>query len=113
MEHYLSTSPLYGMKPQEFRGLDRHTRQRLRKFISQCCEKSFRRGFQQGHDSAKRGDDIVDLERWRFLAPSSESPSPHGTYSSAAIERFDVECHPCEVGLGATDRGTPGDRADG
>jgi hypothetical protein len=99
MEHFLSESALSGMKPHEFDSIDKATKHRIRKYISQCCEKSFRRGFQQGYDTAIRGDAVVDLEKWRFMTPSDESPSPHGTYSSTAEERFDMECSPLEVGL--------------
>ena len=102
MEHFLKESPLAGMKPREFERLDDDTKKRLRKFVSQCCEKAFRRGFQQGFDSAQRGDEVVDLIRWRCLVRSDQSPSPHKNdhYTCSAIERFDLECHPQQVGLG-------------
>lgn len=67
-------------------------RLKLCKEIAEACEKSFRRGFQQGYMGC--GDVVVDVERWRFAAPLSSSPSPHGTYSTTAIAR-----HSFEVGL--------------
>ena len=100
MDHFVDRSCLAGMVPNEFSHLDKHTRDRLRKFMSQCCEKAFRRGFQQGHDSATRGDEVVNLDDWRFFAKACDSPSPHGTYHSTAVARFDLECHPDAVGLG-------------
>ena len=59
-------------------------------------------GFQQGFDSSQRGDEVVDLIRWRCLVRSDYSPSPHKNdhYTCTAVESFDMECHPQQVGLG-------------
>ena len=62
------------------------------KEIAEACEKSFRRGFQQGYMGA--GEVVVDVERWRFATSLAKSPSPHGTYSSTSLHR-----HGYEVGL--------------
>lgn len=60
--------------------------------IAEACEKSFRRGFQQGYEGA---DDVaVDVLNWRFNTSLRKSPSPHGTYSCTALDR-----HRMEVGL--------------
>ena len=99
MECYRTTSALNGMNPHEFGSLPVEIRKRLRKYISQCCEKAFRRGFQQGHDTALRGDAVVDIVSWRFDTPSDQSPSPHGTYSTDSESRFDMECGTQEIGL--------------
>ena len=60
--------------------------------IAEACEKSFRRGFQQGYMGA--GEVVVDVERWRFATSLAKSPSAHGTYSTTALYR-----HGYEVGL--------------
>lgn len=60
--------------------------------IAEACEQSFRRGFSQGHLGC--GDVVVDVMDWRFNTSISQSPSPHGTYSSDALRR-----HANEVGL--------------
>lgn len=99
MEHFREESCLNGMQPGEFASLPTEVRSRLRKYISQCCEVSFRRGFQQGHDSAVRGDKTVDLQFWRFEIASDWSPSPHFTYTSDAENRHQFGCGMSEVGL--------------
>lgn len=60
--------------------------------IAEACEQSFRRGFAQGHEGC--GEVVVDVLDWRFNVPRSDSPSPHGTYSSDSMSR-----HAHEVGL--------------
>lgn len=102
MEHFTSQSPLAGMKPGEFQALGAGIKKRLRRLISQCCEKAFRRGFQQGFESSNRGDEVVDLLAWRFLVRSDISPSPHArwAYSCDAVHRLDMECDLYLVGLG-------------
>jgi len=99
MEHFRPESALNGMHPGEFASLSTEVRFRLRKYISQCCEVAFRRGFHQGHDSAVRGDTVADLEFWRFEIASDWSPSPHFTYSSDAENRHEIGCGMSEVGL--------------
>ena len=69
-------------------------RERLLREIARVAEASFRRGFQQGHDTATRGDEIVfELWKWRFKIPLHRSPSPHGYRSFTAEERLRIE-HP-------------------
>ena len=60
--------------------------------IAEACEKSFRRGFQQGYEGAD--EVVVDVLDWRFNTSLRKSPSPHGTYSCTALDR-----HRMEVGL--------------
>lgn len=92
MDWFRESSEFSGLTPDEFSGLPDAMKANLRKFIAQCCEKSFRRGFQQGFDSAQRGDALaVDLLSWRFNEPSASSPSPHGTYSCSSEERHGFE----------------------
>lgn len=62
--------------------------------IARVAEAAYRRGFQHGHDTATRGDEIVfELWRWRFKVPLHRSPSPHGYRSFTAEERLRIE-HP-------------------
>ncbi len=69
-------------------------REQLTREIARVAEASFRRGFQQGHDTATRGDEVVfELWRWRFKVPLHRSPSPHGYRSFTAEERLRIE-HP-------------------
>lgn len=92
MDYFAKDSELSGMSPDEFLGLPEATKAKIRKFAAQCCEKAFRRGFQQGWDSAKRGDVLaVDLVSWRFDVPHDISPSAHGTYSCNSEERHGFE----------------------
>jgi hypothetical protein len=90
-----------GMFRNEFANVDDVTAMRLRKYISQCCEKSFRRGFQQGSEAAeKRRKPTVSIWEWRILLRVDQSIDPFGGRSFSAIERFDIECCPEIVGLG-------------
>ena len=75
--------------------LSKKDRREVCQEIAEACEKSFRRGFHQGREGAD--DVVVDVMEWRFNAPLSDSPSPHGTYDSSAIAR-----HSSEVGLPRT-----------
>lgn len=69
-------------------------RERLLRELARATEAAYRRGFQQGHESAARGDEIVfDLWKWRFTIPLHRSPSPHGYRSFTAEERLRIE-HP-------------------
>jgi hypothetical protein len=93
-------SPLHGLRLGQFARLDEADIRNLRRLISRCCEKSFRRGFQQGWESRERCDELaVDLHSWRFESDLDQSFSPHGTYSSTAAERCEMECSLHSVGL--------------
>jgi 5-methylcytosine-specific restriction endonuclease McrA len=93
------TSPLHGLALDEFRGLEDSHKTMLLRLIARCCEKSCRRGFQQGWDSKERGDKVCDLIKWRFSTSLGISPSPHDTYHSTALERLRIECNLYKVGL--------------
>lgn len=99
MEHFREESALNGMRPGEFASLPQEVRVRLRKYISQCCEIAFRRGFHQGHESAVRSDTVVDLVFWRFEIASDWSPSPHFSYTCDAENRHRFCCGMSDVGL--------------
>ena len=73
--------------------------------IAEACEKSFRRGFQQGYESEEIAVDLID---WRFATTLSESVSPHGTYNSPSILR-----HAHEVGLCGAKSGARGTKSGG
>lgn len=93
------TSPLWGMPANAFRHLSDIDKVLLNRLISQCCEKSFRRGFFQGWESKERGDKVCDLELWRYGAGLDVSVSPHGTYHCTSLERLKIECNLYLVGL--------------
>lgn len=68
------------------------TRQRLLREIARATEAAYRRGFQHGHDTAKRGEPLaVDLEAWRFKVPLHRAPSPHGLPATTAEDRLRIE----------------------
>lgn len=93
-------SPLHGLRLQQFANLDNADIRSLVRLISRCCEKSFRRGFQQGWESCDRGDDLsVDLISWRFESDLDHSFSPHGTYSCTSQHRCEMECNLGQAGL--------------
>lgn len=93
------TNPLCGLPAGAFRHLSDIDKVLLLRLISQCCEKSFRRGFCQGWDTRERGDKVCDLEMWRFAADLDVSVSPHGTYHCTSLERLKIQCHLYQVGL--------------
>ena len=98
--HFDDMSPMHGLVENQFGKLDPTDRHLLVRLISRCCEKSFRRGFQQGFESCSRGDELaVDLASWRFDSDLDQAFSAHGTYSSSTIDRMEMECHLWEVGL--------------
>jgi len=67
-------------------------RQRLVRHIARIAERAYRRGFQQGHDVARRGDRlVVDLYRWRFTQSADQATSPTGDRVTTAVERIDIE----------------------
>lgn len=92
-------SPMHGLCEYEFHALSAKEKALLLRMIARCCEKSFRRGFQQGWDSKERGDKVCDLHDWRFGVSLGLSPSPHGTYHSTSLERLRIECQLYLVGL--------------
>lgn len=93
-------SPMHGLQFNRFSRLSDQDIADLVRLIARCCEKSFRRGFQQGWDSRSRGDELaVDICSWRFDSDLDQSFSPHGSYTSTAVERLEIECHLGMVGL--------------
>lgn len=78
---------------QMISGLSSQDKKLLMRLIANLCEKSFRRGFQQGWDSSQRRDKVCDLIAWRFDTSLSVSVSPHGTYHCTSLERLKIECH--------------------
>lgn len=76
-----------GFYEREFDHLDDATAHKLLVMLSRIAEKSYRRGFQQGHDMNQPVK--VDLGEWRFIKPSlDKSTSPHGIFSSTAMEQI-------------------------
>jgi hypothetical protein len=68
--------------------------EQLLREIARVTEAAFRRGFQHGHNTAARGDELaVDIEKWRFAVPLHRSPSPHGGLALTAEERLRIQ-HP-------------------
>jgi hypothetical protein len=60
--------------------------------IARVSEASYRRGFQQGHDTAMRREELaVQLEQWRFGVSLDWSPSPHDICKSTAVDRLLME----------------------
>lgn len=104
------TDPCHGLSHGHFLDLSLQRRAELFRLISRVAEKSFRRGFQQGYDSRKRGDSLCDLHAWRFEIDLDYSISPHGTYHTSSAQRMESECRVGKVGLGqgtdATKRST-------
>lgn len=67
-------------------------RQQLLREIARVAEAAYRRGFQQGHDTATRGEPLeVDLHAWRFSVPLHRAPSPHGRIATTSEERLRIE----------------------
>lgn len=96
---FTETAVLSGLRMNQFRHLSDDDKTLLVRLISMCCEQSFRRGFQQGHDSRGRGDKVCDLEQWRFCTSLAVSPSPHDTYHTTSLDRLKIECPLHFVGL--------------
>lgn len=66
--------------------------ERLIRHIARIAERAYRRGFQHGHDDARRGDRlVVDLYRWRFTQSADQAISPTGDRAITAVERLDIE----------------------
>jgi hypothetical protein len=62
------------------------------RLLREVAEASYRRGFQQGHDTAMGEHELtVDLHRWRFDVPLTRSPSPIGHRPTDALERLEIE----------------------
>lgn len=93
------TDPCHGLSEQHFAHLEECDKNEIRRLIARISEKSFRRGFQQGYDSHKRGDELCDLHAWRFSTDLDYAVSAHGTYHSTADERLETECHVSRVGF--------------
>lgn len=104
------TDPCHGLSRGHFLDLSLQRRAEIFRLMARVAEKSFRRGFQQGYDSRKRGDSLCDLHSWRFQIDLDYSVSAHGTYHTSSAERMELECHVGKVGLGqsacATTRST-------
>jgi hypothetical protein len=94
--------PCHGLSHGHFLGLSETLREQIFRLIARVSEKSYRRGFQQGYDSHKRGDHLCDLLKWRFEIDLDYSVSPHCTYHSGSAERMELECHVGKLGLGGT-----------
>lgn len=107
------TDPCHGLSHGHFVDLSLQHRAEIFRLISRVSEKSFRRGFQQGYDSHKRGDSLCDLHAWRFDIDLDYSVSAHGTYHTSSVQRMESECHVGKLGLGqsldTTSRSTWGD----
>lgn len=99
MSDFNETSPLHGLSFGQFRNIPSETKTLLLRMIAMCCEKSYRRGFQQGWDSQARGDKVCDLERWRFGVGLEVSVSPHDTYHDTSLQRLKTEIPLYQVGL--------------
>ena len=94
-----TSSPKHGLHLGQFDHLSDDDKVALRGLIARMAEKSFRRGFQQGWDSAKRGDSVCDLVDWRFSTDLDVSVSPHDSYHSTSEHRLFVECDLTDVGI--------------
>ena len=67
-------------------------REKFIRYIAQITERAYRRGFQQGHDVATRGDRlVVDLCRWRFNQSPDKAASPTGDKPTTAVERLHIQ----------------------
>jgi hypothetical protein len=88
-----------GLHEMQFRHIDEGDRALIGRMIARIAEKSYRRGFQQGYDSRKRGDELCDLLSWRFEIDLDYSVSPHGTYHTTAEQRVQIECHLKTLGI--------------
>lgn len=86
--------------------MNRQRRRQLELVIARVAEAAYRRGFQQGHDTATRGQALeVDVARWRFGVPLHRAPSPHGYRETTAADRLRIE----EPTLGQALEGLVGD----
>ena len=97
------TDPCHGLSHGHFLDLSPQRREEIFRLISRVSEKSFRRGFQQGYDSRKRGDSLFDLHAWRFEIDLDYAVSAHGTYHTSSAQRMELECHVGKLGLGQSD----------
>ena len=96
-----------GFVHREFDGLDAGLKRKMLTLMARISEKSYRRGFQQGHECERTV--IVDLLDWRF--PESQEdcrydvcPSPFGDCSTTAIDRLFMEVQTLrEIGLTVED----------
>jgi hypothetical protein len=61
--------------------------------VAAVAEAAYRRGFQQGHEAAGRGDELAfDIYRWRFSMPRSKSPEQlYGGRIVPSMERLRIE----------------------
>lgn len=100
------TDACHGLSSLHFAHLCDADKAAVRRLIARVSEKSFRRGFQQGYDSRKRGDTLCDLHQWRFDTDLDYAVSAHGTHHSSSGERLEIECHLSKVGLGGRLDGT-------
>jgi hypothetical protein len=100
------TDACHGLSSFHFAHLCDADKSAVRRLISRVSEKSFRRGFQQGYDSRKRGDAMCDLHQWRFSTDLDYAVSAHGTYHNSSDQRLEIECHLRRVGLGDSADGT-------
>jgi len=104
VDFQLVTDPCHGLSHGHFVDLPPAQREEIWRLIARVSEKSYRRGFQQGYDSHKRGDDLCDLHAWRFDIDLDYSVSPHGTYHTSSVERMELECRVGKVGLGGASK---------
>lgn len=72
--------------------MTRQRRRQLELVIARVAEAAYRRGFQQGHDTAARGQALeLDVDTWRFAVPLHRAPSPHGYRETTAADRLRIE----------------------
>jgi len=94
----------------EFASLSDEQKSKIRRLVATEAERSYRRGFQQGYDARKRGDQICDLYAWRRMTPKRIAISPFGDKPTTSEYRVDIESEPGglfhHIGLGQRDDST-------
>ena len=66
--------------------------EQLLREVARIAEAAYRRGFQHGHDTARRGGELaVHLHLWRQV-PLHRSPSPHGGLGMTSEDRLRLHC---------------------
>lgn len=61
--------------------------------LAQISERAYRRGFQQGHHAAQRGDEVRDLHEWRYASDTEQAvpPQANDIPQHSSLERLLIE----------------------
>jgi hypothetical protein len=74
MTDFAAYSVAHGLKNREFADLDERTKRKLVRLMARISEKSYRRGFQQGHTFREHDVATVDPAKLRFNVSLERSP---------------------------------------